>query len=349
MNRKMVLTLFSSDSSQQYKKDVLNVIAAPYNSEYRFRYKKEYIEESVEVYLKNKSATNKRALIVYRTNSDKSEVDPFMVPIRWCKIRKIDYENDICIITFVVKEYPQFSGDFSKASMSREANIKYTSDYFKEKQINNYYVIPYAIKAVSLDSTNSQQNNSNWKSIAEALNKHETFSSALFFRTELPTKIKSSTLKIKEYSQKTVIISHYCCEDIDNYNADLSIECNNDLVQPVTEKHVTLDCRYDKVPHIFEAKKSTGYSKTQIIFNIKSLDKSDNEDTTKIIIPVKIKRKWRNRLLKTAFSFLSVVSLTLIASWGTFSNAEVEKNLLIYILLFIGALAAPLSNLLFGE
>ena len=93
MNKKMVLTLFSSDSSQQYKKDVLNVIAAPYNSEYRFRYKKEYIEENVESYLSDKSANNKRAIIVYRTNSDKSEVDPFMVPVRWCKIKKIDWEK----------------------------------------------------------------------------------------------------------------------------------------------------------------------------------------------------------------------------------------------------------------
>lgn len=349
MNKKMVLTLFSSDSSQQYKKDVLNVIAAPYNSEYRFRYKKEYIEENVESYLSDKSANNKRAIIVYRTNSDKSEVDPFMVPVRWCKIKKIDYENDICIITFVVKEYPQFSSDFLKASMSREANIKYTSDYFKEKNIDNYYVLPYAIKAVSLNSIKPQQDGSNWINIADALNKHETFSNTLFFQTSLPTKINSSTLKIKEHSQKTVIISHYCCEDIDNYNADLSIECNNDIIQPVTEKHLTLDCRYDKVPHIFEAKKSTGYSKTQIIFNIKSVNKPINEDETKIIIPVKTKRKWRNRLFKSIFSFLSVISLTLIASWGTFSSEDVEKNLLIYIILIIGALAAPLSNLIFGE
>lgn len=130
----------------------------------------------------------------------------------------------------------------------------------------------------------------------------------------------------------------------------MSIVCNTDLIQPVTEDHVTLDCRYDKVPHVFEAKESTGYSKTQIIFNIKSLNKNpDNEDETKIIIPVKIKRKWRKRLLKSIFSFLSVISLTIIASWGTFSTTDIKKDLLIYIILVVGALAAPLSNLLFGE
>ena len=48
--------------------------------------------------------------------------------------QKIDYENDICIITFVVKEYPVFGSDFLKASTSRDANIKYTTEYFKEKQ-----------------------------------------------------------------------------------------------------------------------------------------------------------------------------------------------------------------------
>lgn len=32
----MELTLFSSDSSDQYKKDIYIVIAALYNSEYRF-------------------------------------------------------------------------------------------------------------------------------------------------------------------------------------------------------------------------------------------------------------------------------------------------------------------------
>ena len=181
MDRKMFLTLFSSDSSHQYKKDVLNVIAAPYNSEYRFRYKKEYIEETVESYLRNKEVINKRAIIVYRTNSDKSEVDPFMVPIRWCKIKKIDYENDTCIITFVVKEYPVFSSGFLKASTSRDANIKYTTEYFKEKHIDKYYVLPYAIKAVCIRSSQQPQDNSNWVSVAEALNKHEAFANTLFF------------------------------------------------------------------------------------------------------------------------------------------------------------------------
>ena len=45
-NKSAVAVLFSSDSTPQYEKDIFNVIAAPKNGEYRFRYKKEYKGES---------------------------------------------------------------------------------------------------------------------------------------------------------------------------------------------------------------------------------------------------------------------------------------------------------------
>ena len=44
MDNPAVAVLFSSDSTPQYEKDIYNVIALPINGEYRFRYKKEYID-----------------------------------------------------------------------------------------------------------------------------------------------------------------------------------------------------------------------------------------------------------------------------------------------------------------
>lgn len=84
----MELTLFSSDSNGQYKKDIYNVIAAPYNSEYRFRYTTQYIEPSLYSQLKENALANSKALIIFRRNSDKPGVSPFMVPIRWATIKK---------------------------------------------------------------------------------------------------------------------------------------------------------------------------------------------------------------------------------------------------------------------
>ena len=348
MNQDNIFTLFSSDSSPQYKKDVLNVIAAPFNSEYRFRYKKEYIEEQAEVNLKDKKTKGQWALIVFRTNSDKKDIEPFMVPIRWCKIKEIDYENDICIITFIVKGYPEFDSGFARACMTRENNVEYTKKYFEEKNINKFYVLSYLIKAVCVESMGSKNNSKNWVNISEALNKHEVFASTLFFQTLLPS--KSGKLKLTEYAQKTVTLSHYCCENTDNYNASLSIACNTDLIQLVTEELLPLDCRYDKVPHVFEAKKSSGYSRSQVIFNIKAANKdSTTQDETKIIVPVKIRRRWPKRIFKTILSIASVISLTVIASWTTFSGTTFEKDIWIYILLIIAALASPLSNLFLGE
>lgn len=348
MSQNIVFTLFSSDSSQQYKKDVLNVVAAPFNSEYRFRYKKEYIEEAAEVSLKDKKSKGKWALIVFRTNSDKKDIEPFMVPIRWCKIKEIDYENDICIITFVVKGYPEFDSEFAKACVTREKNIGYTKKYFEEKNINKFYVLPYPIKAARVESIGSKNHSKNWVNISEALNKHEVFENTLFFQTILPS--KSGKLKITEYAQKTVTLSHYCCEDTDNYSASLSIACNEDLIQLVTEERLPLDCRYDKVPHVFEAKKSSGYSTSQVIFNIKANNNgSTTQDETKIIVPVKIRRRWPKRIIKTILSIASVISLTVIASWTTFSGTTLEKDIWIYILLIIAALASPMSNLFLGE
>ena len=121
----MELTLFSSDSSGQYKKDIYNVIAAPYNSEYRFRYTTKYIDPSLLTQLKEDAFANSKALIVFRRNSDKQGVNPFMVPIRWATIKQSYLINEICIIDFVIKDYPEFNQAFKEASTSEEKNQKF--------------------------------------------------------------------------------------------------------------------------------------------------------------------------------------------------------------------------------
>ncbi len=83
MDNQPVAVLFSSDSTPQYEKDIYNVIALPVNGQYRFRYKKEYIDSSLRNREKQVLKNGSRVLIAFRTNSIDPACPPgrFIVPI----------------------------------------------------------------------------------------------------------------------------------------------------------------------------------------------------------------------------------------------------------------------------
>ncbi len=306
----MELTLFSSDSSTQYKKDIYNVIAAPYNSEYRFRYRTQYIEESLKTQLQNKKLIDERAIVVFRTTSDKPGIKPFMVPIRWVTIKDTYLSDEICIIDFIIQEYPQFVQNFKEAVISLENNQKYSESFFEKKASHEMYVLPFAIDAASREKYDYEHQESAWISIVEALKHYEPFKNTSFFRTLLPSESKNefaSQMTIKDREYKQIEIWHFCSEDSDAKSSCVSIQCDSNYLNSISGNSDRIECRYDKINYDFQAVNGRSKIRSNITFRIYTLDEEQNPDyksETKIVVPVKLKRRWGKRILRTGLSFL---------------------------------------------
>lgn len=350
----MELTLFSSDSSGQYKKDIYNVIAAPYNSEYRFRYRTQYVDPILHEQLKGNTLKNSRALVVFRTNSDKANVDPFMVPIRWVRIKNTYYNNEICIIDFIINEYPEFKQAFKEASVSKEQNTKYSRQFFEQEGRNAKYVLNYVADIVSRTECDFDRQEALWISVIQALKHHPSFSNTSFFRTILPSsrqKAFAKSLVIKESQYKEIELWHFCSEETTSKTSEVEIQCDPNFINCVSGNKDRIECRYDRVNYGLQAIKAKNNLKTQIVFRVFNVDDEQTRDydtETTIRIPVTLKRKCAKRLIRALLTFLGSACIAALSALVSVESLEIPEWAF-WLMLIVGAIAAPISWLISSE
>lgn len=350
----MELTLFSSDSSGQYKKDIYNVIAAPYNSEYRFRYTTQYIEPSLHVKLKENAFANSKALIVFRRNSDKPEVNPFMVPIRWATIKKSYLINEICIIDFVINDYPEFNQAFKEASISEDKNQKFSKAFFDEEGRCNKYVLGYIPNIVSRSKCDYERQEALWISIIQALKNYSAFSNTSFYRTLLPTKKENEfaeSLVIRESEYKEIEIWHYCSEESKSKVSELEIQCDTNYINPVFGNKDRIECRYDRINYGFQAIKGKNNLKSQIVFRIKNIDENlapDHNSETRISIPVTLKKKWSKRILRSILSVIGSAAVLAFSALISIDTIDFPNGSFIVVLL-VGTIVPAINWFISSE
>lgn len=296
--------LFSSDSNPQYEKDIYNVIALPYNGEYRFRYKAKYIDPQ-SINGLSKDEHGERVLIAFRTNSadEEKSIEPFVVPIRWAVLDKVERIDQIYIINFTVKDYPVFSTRFETASQSYEKNVAFSREFFSVQNRNKIFistVMPdFALPNESEDVNSSVQEKA-WIRIIEALSQHNAFRHQFFFKTISSIDSESKTFEIRENHRRAIEIVHYNSDDKSANSASVDIQYDSDVITSVLGNHERIECRYDKNSFSFIPKYINQRIDTQITFNIKA-DNSDKE--TKIRIPVRIRRSNEKRIIRAIVSF----------------------------------------------
>lgn len=349
----MELTLFSSDSSSQYKKDIYNVIAAPYNSEYRFRYRAQYIDSQLHAQLEENALVGAKTLLMFRTNSDKAGIESFMVPIRWATIKKTYFSNEICIIDFVINDYPEFSQEFKEASISKVANQNYSEGFFSEGERKTKYVLNYIPNVVTRAKCDYDRQEYLWISIIQALRHYATFSNTSFFRTLLPKNKKEifpKSLKIKESQYKEIELWHFCSEDTKSKISNVEIQYDANYLNSVLGTKDCIECRYDRVTYGFQALKGEKGLKSQITFRVTSLDENRQiayDTETKICIPVILQKKIMKNYIRALITFVGSVCLVAFTSLIALKSSGIPDWAFIAMLI-IGAIAPSVSWLMSG-
>ncbi len=348
----MELTLFSSDSSGQYKKDIYNVIAAPNNTHYQFRYTTDYIDEKLILKLKDNMFKGSKALIVFRTNTDTSTKSPFLVPIRWATIEKTDLASKICIVDFVVNEYPVFNSDFAKAAISENTNIKYSTNFFNQIGRQDRYVLDYIVNMVSLEKAEESGQANAWLAIVDSLKNYSEFKDTFFFKTNFPDKDNTDNCLIfKEKEYKEVELWHYCANETPSKTLKVEIQCDPNYIHSVSGDEDAIECRYDKNSYGFQSLKANKKIKNQITYRIYQLDKKDNSidysSETKICIPVRFKNNFIKKFIQT---LLSVVGSGSVLAFSTLISKDIIEFGSWQSLLLLGAgMILPAISLLISN
>lgn len=310
-NKSAVAVLFSSDSTPQYKKDIFNIIAAPINGEYRFRYKKEYIDVNMLNQLKDKLQPGVQVLIAFRTNSNdtKKHIDPFMVPIRLAEIQSVEEIDKIVIIKFIAKGYPTFSSEFEKVCSSYKDNVEFAKKYFIDNNKNAVFVtesIPDIITNVNSEKADDQERA--WIRIIEALSKYEDFFDNIFFKTETCIPDEEKRISMQEGKSSTIKIVQFNSNEFSEKEANIEIQYDPTMLVSSHGDKDRIECRYDKLEYSFIPKYKTSKMKTQVTFYIISDDK---EQKTRIKIPITIKQSMFMPIISAICSFIGAICIGL--------------------------------------
>ena len=301
------VVLFSSDSNPQYEKDIYSVIALPYNGKYRFRYKNKYVDSESMQYLKK----GMRVLIAFRSNSVTDVVMPFMVPIRWAEIEDvISIENKISIILFVAKEYPIFSFEYSKACKTKEGNIQFSEQYFRNSKGKDLFVstvIPNFYTTETSNSINSKKQEEAWINIIEALSEWDNFKGKIFFKSNLDIPQDLMAFEMRENKRSTLSLYHYNSDSNGVASATVEVEYDPNVIISVTGEKETIECRYDLNTFSFIPKINNQEVESQITFNIKG----DGKEEVKISIPIIIRRALKTKIISACVSFIGAACIGL--------------------------------------
>ncbi|KAI4452198.1 hypothetical protein C823_006780 [Eubacterium plexicaudatum ASF492] len=280
-------TLFSSDSTIKYKKDILNVLAAPENGIYHFRYEDKYVQSDAQTMFQNWSHF-RMAIVAFRSGSNANEDEQFIVPIRWVEIIETELVADFYTITFRIKKYPRFSTDFENNSHQFSGINEKAKNYFeisrehKELSVRKE-LLPY------VNPDYKQENDSNWLKIVKALSLIHGYDNFHFLRCS-PLCVASkkcgmqNEFTILEESKYTYLKVDYYQSSYDpGINGKIHVDVNPDFITVASGIGNELESRYDSVKISFQAKKSMNNSLSEINIYTTGLQLE-----TKINIPVKI-------------------------------------------------------------
>ena len=163
-----IFTLFSSDSTVQYTKDVFSILSLPRNSIINFRYQAQHVDNAVKpVFENNQNGAGVKVLVAFRSSATTEAEKIFIVPVRWAVITSVKKFSDVFILSLKLQGYPSFSQKFRNVCATFAGINTYAKDYFVA---NNTEL---AVQPVQLDAVDLQDeigmDTVNWRSIVEVL------------------------------------------------------------------------------------------------------------------------------------------------------------------------------------
>lgn len=352
-----ILTLFSSDSTIQYTKDIFSVLSLPRECIFQFRYQSQHVENSVKSFFQiEEKAIGCRVLIAFRSNSSCEDEKEFIIPIRWAEITSVKLFSDVYSVFFKLMGYPTFTQDYKNTVSCFEQINTYSKNFF-QRHDKVIAVHPFPLDAVELRDE-KERDDENWRSIVEAMTKIPTYNNSYF--------LKSSPLYIEKHDSKKQIVKKNCsmvsgrfvlvegqCINVDieyysaNYNRakkqQIEVLVDDNVIRKVKGLRRIFQSRYGCFTLGFQSQKNTNNTFSEIcMYTVDDLENNNSqydEIQTDIVFPVITQKNKSYKIKKSLIMFLGA---SLVALPGILGDAiDITWNI---VLAIGGALVLGINN-----
>ena len=184
-NPSTIITLFSSNSTAQYIKDIFSVLSLPRGSVFQFRYQSEYIDPRVRGIFDNNNDLDLKALVAFRSSTFSLDDQCFYVPIRWVKIKSIIQISNGYTVNFEIHGYPIYTSDFRNKSTSFQGINESAKHFFQQMGNNDYAVWGESLAIVNLDD-DIDRDSENWFEIVRRLTLLPDYKDYYFLKCSFP-------------------------------------------------------------------------------------------------------------------------------------------------------------------
>lgn len=339
-NQIPIITLFSSDSTVQYIKDIFSVLSLPRGSVFQFRYLNNYVDPRAKaLFSSNKKNLNIKALVAFRSSSSTQEDSRFYIPIRWVKIYSVVQISNGYTVNFEIEGYPAYTPDFSNKSTTFQEINKNAKTFFQTYNSNDFAVWGEALSIVKLDD-DINRDGENWFEIVRRLTLLPDYKEYCFFKCSSPYIEKTNNYN-GEYEKcecikngnltqfiegKCVNIDvEYYSESYDkNKKRSIDILIDETVLSKAKGLHAVMQSRYGTLKIGLQPKKVSNNTITEVVINTSSSD--INELGTEIVFPVVISK---NRLHKIVKATITAVGALLVALPGIIGdNIHIGWNII---------------------
>lgn len=304
-----LITLFSSESTKQYVKDIFTVLALPRDAEYQFRYETKYVESGVRSLFSSDYNIGTKALVVFRSKNIENEDKLFVVPIRWVEIIRVSLVADFYTVTFRVKSYPSFSNEFKDTSYSFDK----ISACAKQILVGNNKDLAVLKGGLSIVGNHSERNdsnreNENWLNIVNTISRIPQYNRYYFLRCSpflssngTPCVFENNVSTLEEEKCAYLQIDYYQREYSDSDQNEIEVIFDSTLVSRSSGLSAKMEARYDSIRLGFQPKNTMNGTLSEIII-CATLGAKIRQ--TEITLPIRIvKRKYSSGVRASVMGF----------------------------------------------
>lgn len=339
-NQSTIITLFSSNSTERYIKDIFSVLSLPRGSVFQFSYQSNYIDPRVRGIFDNNENLNLKALIAFRSKIFTPNDQCFYVPVRWVKIKSIIQISNGYTVNFEINGYPNYTSDFRSKSTSFRGINESAQRFFRQMGNNDYAVWGESLTIVNLDD-DIDKDSENWFEIVRRLTLLPDYKDYYFLKCSSPyiEKFNSGNrvyekIKCSVENNFTQFVEGKCTYiDIEYYSANydqskkrqIDVFVDENILRKAKGLRTTLQSRYGTIKLGLQSKKVTNKTITEVVINTNS--SMPDELQTEVTFPVVVIKNKIHKLLK---SIITSIGALLVAMPGIINdNLDIGWNLLI--------------------
>lgn len=340
-NQTTVITLFSSDSTVQYIKDIFSVLSLPRGSGFQFRYQSNYVDPRVVTLFSNNTKNlNLKALVAFRSNHSTPNDKCFFIPIRWVRVQSVVHISNGYTVNFEIDGYPSYLPNFRTASATFQGINTSAQNFFQTMGNNDYAVWGEPLPIVNFDD-NIDRDSENWFEIVKSLTLIPDYKDYHFFKCSAPYTEEINNINgqyEKEECEKNghliTFVEGKCVNiDVEYYSESydrskkrqINVLVDNNIIGKAKGLHSILQSRYGTIRLGLQPKKVANNTITEVI--ITSSSSVVNELETEIVFPIIVVKNKFHKLIK---AFITAAGALLVALPGIIGdNLDIGWNILI--------------------